>query len=495
MTINLTLRTKGVLALAVLISYVALVGWFLTHARHELYDIVQQLEANYAKQAFLTPTFNTLAHTLVETQAILSSPQYAEGRFPAYGQLTVHMEPMRGGLDKAQEMFPLLAQDIVDLEQAIASVSASPNGRHLAEVRNSEQRLIAKLHDILTALQARSAELAERYHSTQQYISVIAVSANVVGAGVSFAVILVFFTRLAKDIKRLQDRAVAVVAGYAGEPLVNNRRDEIGGLIGAVNRMQVDLRRWEQQREISGQQRIHQEKMAAVGSLAAAIGHEVNNPIAAISGVAQVMIDETKGDNRKMSKVVHDFAAQILQQTQRIELIMRQMAMLTRPHSPDPELLDLNALIQSTCSFICFDKRFRGIQFEQDLDREIPAVMLVADHITQILMNLLINAADAMDHADGAGRPRIHISTRLVGSDLHLVVADTGRGMSPEVLAKAFEESFTTKPAGSGRGIGLFLCKTLIEAMGGRIELASKQGVGTTATLFLPCVLPDQSVA
>jgi signal transduction histidine kinase len=296
----------------------------------------------------------------------------------------------------------------------------------------------------------------------------------------------VFFTRLAKDIKRLQDRAEAVVAGYAGEPLVKNRTDEIGGLIDAVNRMQVDLRRWEQQQEITRQQRMHQEKMAAVGSLAAAIGHEVSNPIAAISGVAQAMIDETKDDPSKTCKVLHDFAVLIYKQAERISLIMRQMATLTTPHSPDPELLDLNELIRSTCGFVSYDKRFNGIEFDFDLDRDLPALTAVADHITQILMNLLINAADAMDQSTGAARQRIRISTRLVGAEVQLKIVDTGHGMSPEVLKKAFQESFSTKPAGKGRGIGLFLCKTLVESGGGRIELVSEQGVGTTANLFLP---------
>jgi signal transduction histidine kinase len=159
------------------------------------------------------------------------------------------------------------------------------------------------------------------------------------------------------------------------------------------------------------------------------------------------------------------------------------MATLTTPHSREPELLDLNALIQSTCSFIRFDKRFHNIAFEQSLDRGLPAVMAVADHLTQVLMNLLINAADAMDCA---ANPTISIATRLSGNEINLVVADNGCGMTPEVLAKAFEESFTTKPAGRGRGIGLFLCKTLVENAGGRIVLTSKPSQGTIASLYLP---------
>jgi signal transduction histidine kinase len=226
--------------------------------------------------------------------------------------------------------------------------------------------------------------------------------------------------------------------------------------------------------------------MAAVGSLAAAIGHEVSNPIAAISGVAQFIVDETRRDGRQPSEVVNEFAAQILKQTERIAVILREMATLTAPRSPEPELLDLNALVQSTSGFVSYDKRFRGTEIDLDLDRNVPPVTAVADYVTQILMNLLLNAADAMEHIGEPGKRRIGISTRIAGDGVAVSVRDCGRGMSPEVLAKAFEESFTTKPAGKGRGIGLFVCKNLVEQAGGRIALESVPNEGTTATLFIP---------
>jgi signal transduction histidine kinase len=250
--------------------------------------------------------------------------------------------------------------------------------------------------------------------------------------------------------------------------------------------MQNDLRHWEQQQEIGRQQRFHQEKMAAVGSMAAAIGHEVSNPIAAIAGMAQFLLDETRDATDKVGHLANDFGVQILRQTERISLIMRQLASLTRPHSPEPELLDLNALVRSTCSFISYDKRFRGIEFEYGLDHDVPALLGVADHLTQVLMNLLINAADAMEDVPKDGSARIRVASFVVADTVCLAVADTGHGMTEEVRARAFEESFTTKPAGKGRGIGLFLCKTLIEQAGGQIQVQSTPGVGTTLILHLP---------
>jgi two-component system NtrC family sensor kinase len=192
---------------------------------------------------------------------------------------------------------------------------------------------------------------------------------------------------------------------------------------------------------------------------------------------------------------MHDQAVMIREQTERIATIMRQMSSLTNRNSPIAELLDVNELVRATCGFIGYDKRFRNITIDLALDPGIPAVTAVADHLTQILMNLLINAADAMEGQADIKPSTIRISTQAAAGNVLLSVSDNGHGMSPELLAKAFEESFTTKPAGKGRGIGLFLCKTLIEGDGGGIVLESTPDVGSTARLSLPIEPPQTEPA
>jgi two-component system, NtrC family, sensor kinase len=492
---HLTLRTKGMLALGILVVYVASTAWFLAGQRRDLFVLAQQIDSHHAAQTQLAPIFNTLAHTLVQTQSILSGAAESDRRQPTYANIASSLDPLMSRLEQLREFDPTLAPHIDAMHVAIEGVRALPSSRNLSAVRNAEQTMIAHMNDLLTSLEHRSEVLQQQYQDKQQLIGITAVATGVAGAAASAIVILVFFTRLAKDIERLQGRAVAIVSGYSGKPLRRRRHDEVGGLIDAVNSMQVELRRWERQQEVGRQQRFHQEKMAAVGSMAAAIGHEVSNPIAAIAGVAQFLIDESRGDDHRVSKLAHDFSIQILRQTERISLIMRQLASVTRPHSPEAELLDLNALVQSTGSFISFDKRFKGIEFDYELDHAMPAVTAVADHLTQVLMNLLINAADAMSEVPRDGRARIRVSTRVIDGGIVLSITDTGHGMTSEVMARAFEESFTTKPVGQGRGIGLYLCKTLIEQSGGRIELASTPGAGTTVSLLLPVVTPQRTEA
>ena len=148
-------------------------------------------------------------------------------------------------------------------------------------------------------------------------------------------------------------------------------------------------------------------------------------------------------------------------------------------------MLDLNALVRNTCSFIRYDNRFRSIDLVLELDSQIRAIDAVADHLTQVLMNLLINAADALENLSGR-KPTICVATQAAESEVVMTVKDNGNGMDSAVLARAFEESYTTKPSDKGRGLGLFLCKSLIEGDGGRIELDSTHGVGTTARICLP---------
>ena len=486
MALHVSLRTKGILAITLLLGYIALVAFVLARERAHLAGIAIEMNACQYTVSLLEPVENALAHSLVESQKILNASLTTRDVSLSFDAEGSRLESLNVALQDVGMRFPVLRDDIDRFRNAVGSVKAVPAVNHLAGVRDAEQVLLSRLHGVVLMYQNRSNRLSKVYDDKQRYIGVVAVGANVAGAVAAVTVILVFFTRLARDIKTLQGRAAAIVGGYDGEPLARTRNDEVGGLIDAVNRMQVDLRRSERQVEIARQQRFHQEKMAAVGSLASAIGHEVSNPIAAISGVAQFIASESANDARPQGRQIHEFAQQILAQTDRVARIMRQLGTLTAPSSPEPELLDLNALVRATCGFIRYDKRFRGMEFESVLDANLPAVTAVADHLTQILMNLLLNAADAAEGITDPARLRIRVSTHAVGDTVHLSVTDFGRGMTAEVLARAFDESFTTKPATRGRGIGLFVCKTLIEKFGGHISLASVPGEGTTATVEIP---------
>ena len=174
-------------------------------------------------------------------------------------------------------------------------------------------------------------------------------------------------------------------------------------------------------------------------------------------------------------------------------MITRQLADFSSPKAGDAELLDVNGLVESTVTFLRYDRRLRAVAIELELDRQLPAVMAVGDHLTQILMNVLLNAADAIGEAGVKGR--VKVATSLRGGEVLVTVADNGKGMDAATKARAFDEYFTTKPAGKGTGLGLSLCRRLMRGEGGEIELESLPGVGTTVVLRLPLERAPQASA
>lgn len=479
--LRIRLRTKAIIAFLALVGYLAIVGLYVTHERGKMLHIVQQLEQVHEKHELLTKVNTGVTHSIVTLQDSLNSEAGTGG----YDDIILDIAAFSPELPRVKENYPETAQTIGRLERKLAELNGARSRDKLIALRDIEQEFAAELEKLETEVEARGELLSKNYRELNQHITVIISIMILLGLALFGAAVTWFFSRLASDINRLEARAAAVVNGYRGEPLAVTRHDEVGGLMEAVNRMQSELHYREQQREISLQQRFHQEKMAAVGSLAAGVAHEVSNPINSISGIAQYTIDAIRSRRRPDDETLCGNAELTLEQTDRIGSIMRRLADLSAPRSPNPEPINVNELAQATCSFIRYDRRFRGIDLVPDLDRDLPAVRAVADHLTQVLMNLLINAADAMDGVTGR-KPTIRVSTRQVDGELLLSVHDNGQGMDPAVLAQAFEQSFTTKPAGKGRGIGLYLCKTLIEETGGRIELESSPGVGTSALVRLP---------
>lgn len=483
---RVTLRAIGVMAIVALAAYLAGVGLYLAHERSKLLHIVKQLELVQARHGSLTQANTSLIHSIVSLQDLLNSGTFSGDH------VEVDFAAFLSNLPSIRTSFPEAAASIARLEQRFAELTKSHSPDVLVALRDAGQELAAQLETLVDTGHRHEEGLYDEYRALHQRITTLVTVLNLLGLAAFGAGLIWFFSRLAADIKALETRAIAVVGGYRGPPLVVSRRDELGSLMHAVNRAQSELRKWERQQEISREQRFHQEKMAAIGSLAAAVAHEVSNPINSISGIAQYTIGALNSPARMDDATLVANAELTLKQTERIGALMRWLADLAAPRSTELEPTDVNEVVESTCSFVRYDQRFRHIDLGLDLARDIPAVRAVSEHLTQVLMNLLINAADATEAI--AGRtPAIRVSTRQAGDEVELSVGDNGHGMDAAVLGRAFTDSFTTKPAGKGRGIGLYLSKKLIEEMSGRIALESKPGAGTTARVWLPCVQASAS--
>lgn len=477
-----SLRQKGLWTLFAMVVYCVIMTLVITVERSHLFDSITMLESIHKQEA------NQVVLNMSVSRAILvvNENYFSADLEGAARVLGLEVETVLAGLTRLQPFYPSVVDDVTALQGDVSQLLENPSRATIADLRSHFHRLVINLDAVTQDIENQKKHLLEGYRDTFARLTYEWFGFGILGIALLGGLMMSFFRRLTLDIQYVQSSAARIVAGYRGEPLKISRHDELGALMEAVNDMQRDLRERESRLELGRQQEFHKEKMAAVGSLAAAMAHEINNPLSAIVGVAEAM----EAESREYHCERHPFPCQpalILEQARRVITMTRQIGDFSVPQSQNPELLDLNGLLRSTCNFVTFDRRFRRIELCMELDPELPAVNGVPDHLTQVVMNLLINASDALqDRHDPP--PCIRVSTSARSESVVLEVADNGIGIEPEALDRVFEEYFTTKAPGKGTGLGLALCRRLMSDNGGGIAIASVVGVGTTVTVTLPLI-------
>jgi len=243
-----------------------------------------------------------------------------------------------------------------------------------------------------------------------------------------------------------------------------------------------ESRRSYQELEKLQEQMIGLESMAAKGRASAEIGHELNNYLTVILGNFELLTMKiNKGDLASHGKYVNVIGANL----EKTEKFVDGLLDFSRLKSEKAEC-NINELIEKTLLFVSPQNRFKNINFKKELKQEIQPVVVDSGQIQQVLYNLLNNAADAMGKRTGEG------GTITIGTDydkskkmVHIWVKDTGYGMSEKVMKGIFKDGFTTKKL--GHGIGLSICKKIIDNHNGSIEVESKLNQGTTFRVKLPC--------
>ncbi|HJL14695.1 MAG TPA: ATP-binding protein [Sandaracinaceae bacterium LLY-WYZ-13_1] len=234
--------------------------------------------------------------------------------------------------------------------------------------------------------------------------------------------------------------------------------------------------------ELSAAQRslVRSEKMASVGRLAAGVAHEIGNPLTSILGLIELVEDgDLPADEQR------EFLGRVRRETERIHAIIRDLLDFARgePAEGDADArCDLVEVVEDAVRLVGPQKDLRHVTLERRFAEEVPAVHGSASRLAQVVLNLLLNAADAID-GDGTIRLEVHpVDDRWV----ELSVTDTGPGIDEDVLEHLFEPFVTTKPTGQGTGLGLAVCHTLVEQLGGTLGATNPPEGGARFTVRLP---------
>jgi C4-dicarboxylate-specific signal transduction histidine kinase len=225
---------------------------------------------------------------------------------------------------------------------------------------------------------------------------------------------------------------------------------------------------------------LRSERLASVGRLAAGIAHEVGNPLGAIGGYAELARLKL-ADGSADRSAVEDFLRRIGVEAGRIDAIVRDLLDFARPAPLALGPVRLAVALEAAARLARMQGRFRDVALDVDLPATLPQVRADERRLSQVFLNLLLNAGDAM-----AGGGQVRVTGRLVEGQVVVELTDSGPGLAPEAKLRLFDPFFTTKEPGQGTGLGLSVCHGLMASFGGAIEAGEAPGGGARFTLRLP---------
>lgn len=476
------LRVKGFLAFAAVVIYTILLTTFTFNKKSELANEFERLQNLYKVEEQLRQVDATAFHIVM---GVFMNSDTTDAKAVVQRFLS-NFDLLKKKNAELAEQYPQSSVNLTRLEQAAAqaAASASPSPAELASMNSELLKVKIEITQHIDESRQEQKTTADRFNTQWDSAALASLMFGIIGLLLLGAIIGLFFTRLTQDLHTLKGLAWDIIKGKRDVATPVTRNDEVGELMQAINQMAGALDEREKELVVARQKFFHQEKMAAVGALAAGVAHEIGNPIAAMSGVLQEMLntrppeynDPPAGNKLTMLQThIH-----------RLSAITREISEFAAPQPVERQLLDLNSLVRTTSGLMSYDKRMHKVNLQLNLDSQLPAIYGVADQLTQVIMNLLINAADALESVKDRAL-EIVVHTEVLNGSVQLSVKDNGSGMNQETLNRVFEAFFTTKRRGTG--LGLSLCYSIINGHNGIIEIDSTLNEGTRVLVTLP--LPE----
>jgi len=313
-----------------------------------------------------------------------------------------------------------------------------------------------------------------------------------------FLLVILYFatSRITNPLQKMVVATQEIAKGDLSHKVEVNSKDEIGYLADSFNQMTADLKtanqkliEWGKTLEKKVEERtkklremqehlIQSEKLASLGKLAAGIAHEINNPLGGILIYSHLLLEDTSKKSPHYENL-----KKIVKETSRCKDIVRGLLEFARPKEPEMTLIDINDAVDRSLAIVEGQTIFQNITLDKTYTSDLPKIVADESQLQQVFMNIIINAAEAMD---GKGKLSLSTSMNTDRTHIEIKISDTGHGIKEEDKKRLFEPFFSTKEVGKGTGLGLAISYSIIQKHQGTIDVKSEEGKGSTFTVKLP---------
>lgn len=497
-----SLRFELSLGLAVLVSLGILTAGFLLYQRQrrDLQDYLGMSLQNIAQTGALF--LDGDAHQKVVSSRDKSTPEYRQlrqtlERIKAENRLSddvYTLEPVSQTLTRftvitndstrvgedyplSRETIPLVQRVLKEGVSLYSPIYMNQHGRWLtafAPVRDSRGRVVALL-DVDYRADVFWRELATIRWRIFGF--------SMAGALVALVAGLWYARRLARPLEGMVLQAREVAQGDFTRRLPMLGAQEVADLAGTLNRMAAQLQAQVDELQRAHLERAHAGRLASLGAVATELAHEMNQPLTAIQGISQGILDQS----RDLPAGTREYLQVVVGEARRLRDLSQRLREFSRRSRGDMQPVDVNAVVRDVCLLMGPTARGRRIQIQELPGQDLPGVVADRQALEQVILNLLANALDA---AESRPQPRVTVRTGRgdggTAAGVEISVEDNGSGIPPEVLPHIFEPFFSTKDSGRGTGLGLAIAQDIVERHGGSIRVETEPEAGSRFHVWLP---------
>ena len=475
----MTLQRKLLLGFSLMVLPAILVGIqaIRTNAREQ--EALASLGERLARSRTYAEVEDAMFNQTQVVWRYLSGEPTAKQEFPLTEQVVDYwIDRWMTGLppDELQ-----LAQGVRNIENEIRAVASQvfklyDSGQHQAAYFMAREQLVQRLQPALAGVNREIYRKAREFsvqRALQQVESIVEAERRALWVIIAAALLVgllaswIIARDLVHPVNELRHAMAVVGAGDLDYAIVARSRDEIGDLARAFAQMTEQLRQ-------SRSQLVQSEKLASIGQMAAAVAHGLRNPLASLRAAAQLARHRVEGP------AAREQLDAIVEQVDRLDLRIAHLLQFSRPAPFHPLRERVQVMIDGALSGFSELLRQRRVQLTMSVADHLPEIQVDPMRLEQVFTELVANALDAMPEGG-----RLEIVARLDGGDgVAVEITDSGRGVPPEILPNLCEPFFTTRTEGTG--LGLAIAKRYVEEAGGRLEITSVVGRGTTVRIRLP---------